>query len=264
MFPSEHSHPQRSGFSLQTAIMGQQLVELDRVDSTNEHATELIALSKLRHGAVILAHEQTAGRGQRGRSWRSGAGLDLTFSLVVRPTGLRAEDQFMLSKLAALAVHDVLRERVSGEVRIKWPNDILIERAKVAGILIQNELAGERVNWSIIGIGLNVNSTDLDADLNATSMSLAGGHLHDRNALLQDLCQRFEELWQLWEGGDASWSAAYTDRLWSRGRWATATLDDNLLMIRPMDVDDRGRLIVELEDGQVAAYGLDRLRFAAR
>jgi len=251
-------------FSLRTAIMGQQLVELDRVDSTNKHAAELLSLSKLRHGAVILANEQTAGRGQRGRSWRSSAGLDLTFSLVVRPTGLRAEDQFLLSKLAALAVHDVVRDRVSGDVRIKWPNDILIERAKVAGILIQNELAGERINWSIIGIGLNVNSTDLEADLGATSLSLSTGLVHDRNAVLQDLCQRFEERWQRWEGGDTGWSTSYTDRLWSRGRWAAATLDDNPLMIRPMDVDERGRLIVELEQGQVSAFGLDRLRFAPR
>jgi BirA family transcriptional regulator, biotin operon repressor / biotin---[acetyl-CoA-carboxylase] ligase len=244
--------------------MGQQLVELDRVDSTNKHAAELLALSKLRHGAVILAHDQTAGRGQRGRSWRSVAGLDLTFSLVVRPAALRADEQFVLSKLAALAVHDVVRERVAGEVRIKWPNDILIERAKVAGILIQNELAGERVNWSIIGIGLNVNSTDHEAELHATSLGLATGRPHDRHALLQDLCARFEELWLRWEGGDGNWSQAYTERLWSKGRWAAVTLDDKPLMVRPMEVDRQGRLIVETEEGQVGAYGLDRLRFAPR
>ena len=119
---------------MQTSIIGQQLVELDRVESTNKTAAEMLGLSKLRHGAVILAHEQTAGRGQRGRDWYSEAGLDLTFSLVVQPPDLRADHQFVLSKLAALAVHDAVQEVVSGDVRIKWPNDILIERQKVAGI----------------------------------------------------------------------------------------------------------------------------------
>jgi BirA family biotin operon repressor/biotin-[acetyl-CoA-carboxylase] ligase len=153
---------------------------------------------------------------------------------------------------------------VPNGVRIKWPNDILIGRQKVAGILIQNELAGDRVLWSIIGIGLNVNSRAFEADLEATSLALAVGGDLDRFSLLETFCQHFERLWSEWDGGGRAWEERYTELLWSRGRWAAVVLDGNPLMVRPMDVDRQGRLIVELEDGSVASYGLDRLRFAAR
>ncbi|MCB0784260.1 MAG: hypothetical protein KDC02_08595, partial [Flavobacteriales bacterium] len=112
-----------------TREIGRELVELATVGSTNKHAADLLSLSKVQHGAVILAHEQTEGRGQRGRTWSSAAGKDLTFSIVLQPQVLKASGQFMLAKLAALAVHDVVAGQLKWgvgkrdeEVRIKWPN----------------------------------------------------------------------------------------------------------------------------------------------
>jgi BirA family biotin operon repressor/biotin-[acetyl-CoA-carboxylase] ligase len=243
-----------------TGIIGAQWVELPSVDSTNKYAAEALRLSKLRHGAVILAHEQTGGRGQRGRTWRSATGLDLTCSIVLQPTALKADEQFRIAQATALAVHAVVAPLVPGEVRVKWPNDILVDRAKVAGILIQNELAGERIAWTIVGIGLNVNSTDMEAEHRATSLRLSSGRLFPVPDVLQRLCQALEEQWHVLETDPYELGRRYLDRLWSRGRWAAAELDGNALMVRPMDVDGQGRLIVEREDGSVLAYGLDRLR----
>jgi BirA family biotin operon repressor/biotin-[acetyl-CoA-carboxylase] ligase len=240
--------------------MGAQQVMLHSVDSTNKYAAEALRLSKLRHGAVILAHEQTSGRGQRGRTWRSAPGLDLTCSIVLQPASLKADEQFRIAQAAALAVLAVVAPQVPGEVRVKWPNDILVDRAKVAGILIQNELAGERIAWTIIGIGINVNSTDMDPEHRATSLRLAAGHALQLNEVLQRLCQAMEGLWHLLETDPHELGRRYLERLWSRGRWAAAELDGNALMVRPMDVDGQGRLIVEQQDGSVLACGLDRLR----
>jgi BirA family biotin operon repressor/biotin-[acetyl-CoA-carboxylase] ligase len=246
------------------SALGGPFIELATAASTNKTAAELLSLSKLRHGAVILAHEQTEGRGQRGRTWTSAPGLDLTLSIVMAPPRLRADAQFVLSKLAALAVHDTVRAHIPGDVRIKWPNDVLVERRKVAGILIQNELTGDRVAWSIIGIGINVNSSVFDESLAATSLALeAGGHV-DLPVVLDDLLARFKKYWDDWCGGGQAWEATYSERLWSRGRWVDMFLDGEPVLARPMDVDPLGRLVVELEDGRVGAYGLDRLRFAAR
>ncbi len=246
------------------SALGGPFIELASVDSTNKTAAELLRLSKLRHGAVILAHEQTAGRGQRGRQWLTAPGRDLALSIVVAPPALRADGQFVLAKLAALAVHDTVASWVPGEVRIKWPNDVLVERRKVAGILIENELAGDRVAWSIIGIGLNVNSTDLPEELTATSLALERGGEVDRMAVLDALLQRFKALWEAWTTGRRDWEAAYTERLWSRGRWADLILDGQPVQGRPVDVDEQGRLLVELPGGGVGAFALDRLRFAPR
>jgi BirA family biotin operon repressor/biotin-[acetyl-CoA-carboxylase] ligase len=249
---------------VKTGRIGDTLIELASAPSTNKTAAELLDLSKVRHGAVILAHEQTAGVGQRGRSWSSSPGLDLTFSVVVQPDGLRAAGQFVLAKATALAVSDVVAEAVPGEVRVKWPNDVLVGRAKVAGILIQAEVMGELVRDAIVGIGLNVNSVGFPAELAATSLLLAGGRMHDRMALLERLCRCLDHRLHQMAAAPAALDAAYLERLWMRGRWAPMELDGIPVELRPMDVDEAGRLIVEHVDGRVQALGLDRLRFAAR
>lgn len=245
---------------LRTKVFGRQLIELARVESTNTIAAEMITAGHLDHGAVVLAHEQTAGRGQRGRTWHSAPGLDLTFSIVLRPETLRAEDQFMLVRCAALAVYDVVATYLP-DVRIKWPNDILVGRRKVAGILIRTEVLGDMVRSAIIGIGLNVNSSGFDEGLVATSLCMELGRTLDRNTLLEELCLRFEHQWGR---NNTDVAGAYAERLWARGRWADVALDGAPAVVRPMDVDASGRLIVEHEDGSVQAYGLERLRFAPR
>lgn len=249
---------------MRTTTIGHPLLELGSAGSTNEVAAELLERGEVGHGAVVWAHEQTAGRGQRGRTWSSEPGLDLTFSVVLKPRALRADAQFVLGKIAALAVWDVVRGHVPGEVRIKWPNDILVERRKVAGILIRSEVVGEWVQSAVVGIGLNVNSTGFPEELAATSLLLASGRMTDRNTLLEELCLRVEERWTAWQEGGREPADEYSEQLWARGRWAHLVLDGAPVLARPMDVDASGRLIVEHEDGRVGTYGLERLRFAAR
>ncbi|MEO8068022.1 MAG: biotin--[acetyl-CoA-carboxylase] ligase [Flavobacteriales bacterium] len=244
--------------------IGKEVIELVSVGSTNKEAAELLAMSQAAHGTVILAHEQTDGRGQRGRSWSSGAGLDLTFSVVLLPKRLKATDQFALAKVAALAVHEVVQAHVRNETRIKWPNDVLVDRRKIAGILIKNEVVGGLVQSVIVGVGLNVNSKELDEAYLPTSLRLETGKEHDRMALLQELLDALERRWKQWQGGVPGIAEDYSALLWAKGRWTPFELNGTRITARPVDVDADGRLIVETEDGKVAAYGLERLRFAGR
>lgn len=244
--------------------IGAQKIVLGSVGSTNKSAADLIRLSKVQHGAVIVANEQTEGRGQRGRTWHSHAGLDLTFSVVLMPGNLRAEEQFVLSQVAALAVRDTVAEYCAGEVRIKWPNDVLVDRRKVAGILIECELEGERLRSVVVGVGINVNSSEFDEDIAATSLRLEHGSPVDLELVLDHVLERFEHYYGMLRSGREQLSEAYRQWLWARGRWADLLLDGQLVSGRPMDIDAHGRLLVEFEDGKVAAHGLDRLRFAPR
>lgn len=244
--------------------IGHPILAFDTLESTNKTAAELLNLSKVQHGAVILAREQTAGRGQRGRSWISEPGDDLMMSVVLKPARLRADEQFALGKVAALAVAEVLRALVPGDVRIKWPNDILVDRLKIAGILIKNEVVGELVQSSVVGIGINANSHDFPETLVATSVLLESGRKVDLAVLLDQMCKTLDRRWKAYEAGGEGLAEEYVGQLWARGRWAELVLDGLPVMGRPMDVDRHGRLIVELEGGEVAAYGLDRLRFAPR
>ena len=246
-----------------TAI-GQQVLRLEQVESTNKTAAELIGLSQAPHGTVILARTQSAGRGQRGRAWLSQPGEDLTLSVVLWPQDLRAQDQFALSKLAALAVRDTVAACVPGPVKVKWPNDVLVDRRKVAGILIECDLVGDHVGHAVVGIGLNVNSRDREEDLAATSLLLESGRPWDLEVVLQELLAALRHRWQEWVRDPLATDNAYAACLWAAGRWSPMLLDGEPCALRPMEVDRIGRLLVEHEGGRVAAYGLDRLRFAPR
>ncbi|MBS1547148.1 MAG: biotin--[acetyl-CoA-carboxylase] ligase [Bacteroidetes bacterium] len=249
------------------SIIGKELVRLASVDSTNNYAARGVSEGRFGHGTVILANEQTQGRGQWSRQWLTAPGLDLAMSVVLLPERFPAMMQFTLAKAAALAVHDVVAEllRAAGknvaEVRIKWPNDILVGRSKVSGILIENELQGSFVASSVVGIGLNVDSRGMESDLAATSLRQECGRAMGVEPVLDMMCKRLEWWWQKVYADDGAVSSAYTERLWAKGRFADFTLDGNDFRARPLDVDASGRLIVEEEEGAVRAYGLERLRF---
>ena len=134
-------------------------IALERVKettSTNDYLACLCKESKAKEFYTVMADSQTKGKGQRGNSWESEAGKNLTFSIVLYPTALEARKQFCLSMLTALACHEALDNYTNG-FSIKWPNDIYWKDKKIGGILIENELEGEYIVQSIIGIGLNIN-----------------------------------------------------------------------------------------------------------
>lgn len=152
-------------------FIGSTIIHLERVDSSNNYARELVRDKMPIEGTVIVVNEQTAGRGQRANSWVTEPKKNLTCSYILRPAFLAAKDHFMLSAAVALAVFDTVSECVpTNDVKIKWPNDVLVNGKKVAGILIENSLRGNNIDHSIIGVGLNVNQTDFPKGLNATSL----------------------------------------------------------------------------------------------
>lgn len=141
------------------------IVWLDSVKSTNSYMSSEMAASAP-HGAVVAARTQTAGRGQRGNSWEAEPGKNLTFSMLLRPEGVDAAEQFHISEAVALGVVDALRGEVPepDAIKIKWPNDIYWTDKKICGILIENSLSGRAINHSIAGIGINVNQAQFVSD----------------------------------------------------------------------------------------------------
>ena len=155
------------------------IIWLERVDSTNDEARRHI--SEIDNLSVVSALEQTKGRGQRGNRWSSQPGENLTFSLVVKDFRIKANEQSAISQATALSLVDLL-SRHEIKARIKWPNDIYTGDEKICGILIENSLKGSEIDWSIIGIGLNVNQTAFPEDLpNPTSMKLCTGNSNPYN-----------------------------------------------------------------------------------
>ncbi len=154
--------------------IGHKIISLDLVDSTNNYVANLVKQGSIVHGTVILADEQTNGRGQRGTIWQTQPGMNLIFSLYVEFDALAIENQSSIHHWVSLSVIQVLK-KIGLTAKIKWPNDILTENGKIAGVLIENLIENQIVKSSIIGIGLNVNQVEFAENVNATSLKLEMG-----------------------------------------------------------------------------------------
>jgi len=200
-----------------TLFTGRQLVFVPECHSTNSLASELASKSILSEGTVVITSNQTAGRGQRGNTWETVAGMNLTFSILLKPTFLSIKNQFNLTITTSLAVADFLKEQSVEEVKIKWPNDILAGKKKICGILIENTIQQETIHQSIVGIGLNVNQNNFNSPL-ATSLAIIASKASDLNEMLNSLLEKFEKRYlQLRSGKLAELKSEYLKNLFGFG-----------------------------------------------
>ncbi len=217
--------------------------------------------------SLVIADEQTAGRGRAGRKWFTPPESALAFSLILRPTETERPHLTRTVGLAALALSDSLRTR-SLDAQIKWPNDILIEGRKAAGILVESVWNGEDADCTVIGMGLNVSEKSIppQEELNFPAVSLEEilSGLPDREQLLHDILAAFID----WRPrlGSAEFLAAWESRLAFRGRQIQVrTGDDSTINGELLDLESDGSLRVREKSGNVTAvrFGDVRLRLAA-
>lgn len=152
-----------------TLFLGKKVIYMPSCHSTNDIALEMTRKSDITEGTVIITDQQKNGRGQRGNDWISEPGKNITMSIVLRPNFMEASMQFFLNMAISLAVDSTIKYYIPySKCYIKWPNDMLIDRKKIAGILIENGLSGRNLDFSVVGIGLNVNQSAF-IGLSATS-----------------------------------------------------------------------------------------------
>ena len=244
--------------------MGKFVHHYDQLPSTNAHLHTLAARDTLPEGTVVATHHQTAGRGQTGNVWTSGAGENLTLSVLLHPRFLTPRHQFRLTQTVALAVRDTLAEHASA-VDIKWPNDILIGGRKVAGILIQNTLSGGEMERSVVGIGINVNQEHFPPELpRATSLRRATGSTFDLKALANQLYHHLESRYlQLRGGRYGGLHVAYMQHFYRLDQ-PTEFLDrssDRPFVGIPEGIGERGELVVQRPNGERQFFGMQELRW---
>lgn len=224
------------------------LVALDSVDSTNEEAKRRLAAGNpVPEGTLIWAGEQTAGRGRRGRSWESPRG-NLYMSLVLtpgRPPGTAAQ----LGFVAAVALADTLSELLpgAGRVRLKWPNDVLVDGGKVSGILLEAANGGAVV----LGVGVNIRSRPAAGLYPTVSLAEAGAAVDEPGALLERFAQRLLDRYAAWRReGFTPLRAAWLERAIGLGQAIEVRLDRETLKGRFDALDDSGALALALPDGR--------------
>jgi BirA family biotin operon repressor/biotin-[acetyl-CoA-carboxylase] ligase len=185
---------------MQTLFIGKNLLFLHEVESTNTYAMNLLRNVNVIEGTIVYTDNQTKGRGQRGTVWSSNIGQNIISSIILKPKFLSIENSFYLSKITALAIYDVLTDILTSgqyDIKIKWPNDILVNQQKIAGILIETNIANTAIKEVVIGIGFNVNQMRFDEfERFATSLRLLTANDFDRELILNLLCEKIEK-WYL-------------------------------------------------------------------
>jgi BirA family transcriptional regulator, biotin operon repressor / biotin---[acetyl-CoA-carboxylase] ligase len=170
-----------------TLFIGKDLVFMPECHSTNSFALDRCQqVPQPADGTIIITDNQFAGRGQRGSTWSAAPGTNLTFSIILKPGFLAIADQFLLNVCSALAVADFLEDQGCRDVTVKWPNDVYIGAKKVCGILVESQIRGNHLLWSVIGIGLNINQANFGTT-SATSLSLESGKSYKLDDCLSKL-----------------------------------------------------------------------------
>jgi BirA family transcriptional regulator, biotin operon repressor / biotin---[acetyl-CoA-carboxylase] ligase len=254
-------------------MIGKTIIEPGRVDSTNNLANQLLAKGPVEEGVVIRADEQFAGRGQQGHNWESEAGKNLTFSVILKPSFLAPDRQFLLNKLVSLAVVDYIEaaSRISHpasriphpQISIKWPNDIYAGDRKIAGILIENKIMGSSLETCIAGIGININQTRFSPDIpNPVSLSQIIHAETELKAALKAVC-RFLDLryTALRQGGPATPDLEYDQRLLGYELWRKFIHSRDQFEGKIKGVDELGRLVIETRTGKILGFNHREIEF---
>jgi BirA family biotin operon repressor/biotin-[acetyl-CoA-carboxylase] ligase len=241
-------------WNLHTDYVGRRFQYRPYTESTQEDARHMLQRWNPPSGTIILAESQSAGRGRAGRTWVSPADVNLYFTLSLYPV----EDPRPLAYVTPLAVAEAAEqavERKGGSLRplLKWPNDVLVNGKKLAGILIETTATQEGLPVALVGVGLNVNF-DPDghpeiADI-ATSMKDEVGFEVPREEVLAAFCNRFEALWEEAKSGSTAPFQAWKSRLVTLGANVTASGNGTPVQGRAIDVGPDGVLVIETADGR--------------
>ncbi len=231
-----------------THVVGRRFLYFNGLDSTMDEAARL-AGEGAEEGTVVIAEMQTAGRGRQGRGWVSQPG-NLLFSILLRPD---IDKLPFISMIGGVAVARAIRKTTGLNPRIKWPNDIMLDGKKTAGILAESAIAGVSVCYAVLGLGINValnvaESEEISAL--ATSLDAASGSAVDREILLRQMLLDLDELYIGLDGSESPLQE-WRQMLETTGRRVTATSGSDVHTGIATGVDETGNLILKLDDGRL-------------
>ena len=234
--------------------MNVNIVHYEEIDSTNTEVRRL-SLKGAEEGLVVTAKKQTAGKGRRGRSWESPADDNLYFSVLLRPV-FSPEKAPMLTLLMAYSVAKALQKK-NINIEIKWPNDLVLSKKKICGILTEMNLAEGQVEDVIVGVGLNVNTMRFSEELDdkATSLTIELGRKLECGELLGWILEEFEERYhQFLEVQDLSFlQEDYNGMLINRNREVLVLEPGNEYQAEALGINELGELLVKKTDGRIEA-----------
>ena len=243
-------------------IIGNNIIKIMKVDSTNNYASEKLVKNGCEEGTVVYAGEQSCGRGQLNNKWESEPLKNILFSIVLYPEFLPIPQQFLLSKVVALGLADVVSMYVD-EVTIKWPNDIYIGNKKIAGILIENAIMGNVLGSSVVGIGLNINQLEyVGGAPNPVSLASVTGRFYELEQIFSLLIEAIDKWYILLKEGFVDLiNQRYVEQLYRFGLKADYRDKTGVFAGEITGVNEIGQLQIRLLNGDIRTYHFKEVSF---
>ncbi len=228
---------------------GSTIIALDSVDSTHNYAATLLRRTEVAEGTVVMSQFQEKGRGQRGRSWQSAPGDNLLMTLVLKPHQFSASRQFLINQAICIGIANALRDKYHLEARVKWPNDILLGEEKLAGVLIENSLRGEWIEYCLAGVGLNVGQSEFPDGFRATSLKLQLGIAPELRTVLGELLPFVESVYRRLDQPERI-RKEYFELLYGTNEMLFYEEGDAIYSAQISGIGEHGELMLQCADGR--------------
>jgi BirA family biotin operon repressor/biotin-[acetyl-CoA-carboxylase] ligase len=243
------------------------IIKLNAIESTNLYLKRLAVEKDVESYTVVTTNYQSAGRGQLGATWHSESGKNLTFSMLIKFDEFEVDHQFYLSMAVSLGLLAAIRNHISLPLFVKWPNDILAEKDKLAGILIENIVSGNAIKQTVIGIGLNVNQEQFPSIIGrATSFKKITGNSFDIDSLVVSVVISIQNFVDYIERKEfQKLKDLYLKSLYKFEKPVMFEDDKGIIFLgKIVDVCEDGKLEVELENEKIRKFNLKEIKFAGR
>ena len=232
---------------------------IEQTESTNALVHKRLITENLPEMFVLQTGFQSSGKGQQGNSWESEIGKNLLFSLLLKPSFIAVDKQFIVSQMISLAIKKVLNQYADG-FSIKWPNDIYWNDRKIAGILIENSLQGNKIKWMIVGVGLNVNQECFVSNApNPVSLFNIVGKVLPTNEILENILTVFEQLYRI--NDIEKIREEYIENLYRGSGFHKFKADNQVFDARITNVFSDGQLELETTNDEILKFYFKEVEF---
>ena len=239
-------------------LFGKDIIYLSNLDYTNNFAAKMFSDNLCQNGSVIMSDSQSNGKGQRGSIWESEKEKNLLCTFVYQPDNLSVENQAQINWATSLSVKACL-EKYNLEVKIKWPNDILVKGTKICGILIENLLQSSCISTSFIGIGMNVNQLIFN-DFSATSMKIETENSFTIREILNALILEMNYYFDLLNSDNLALKKEYLSSLFLFNVESSYESENEVFLGKIIDVSSTGLLVID-ENGIHREFGIKTIKY---
>ncbi len=244
-----------------TLFLGKDIHFLPDCHSTNDMALQALRQKEAYEGSIFITDHQTRGKGQRGNSWETKPGENLTFSLVLQPQFLDLSEQFLLNIAVSNAIRQGMQEYIP-QLQVKWPNDLVVPVVgKIGGILIENLVGSKGWEYAVVGIGLNINQREFSSH-QATSLSLVTGSTYPLEELFKLLITQVEQAYiALKKGKIEMLKQEYLRHLYLIDQWAFYRVGEQVQEGKIIGISESGNLLLEYPSGKQQSFGIKEISF---